>query len=742
MPKKTDVVLSEILIEKGLIAKDAVARFISEADASARSLQDILAIKGLFSEKDILNILSEKFNLTCVDLNTMQINKSVIDKVPVKISSYYGFMPTDIRDRVLTIAASCPLDIRTQDEIRTQLGYDIKVVLACSGEIANALKKFYGLAAETLEKIVLQTPKSNESLLGAAQDKIEDIEKLAGDASVIKLVNQIILEAWRKRATDIHIEPYRNGVAVRYRIDGILYESNMPSEIKSFLNAIISRIKIMSNLNIVERRLPQDGRAIVKVQDHVLDMRISTMPTHFGESLVIRMLPSQMLFSLEKLGLSKENLEIFEGLVRKPHGIIFVTGPTGSGKTTTLYTCLSKINTKERKIITIEDPIEYEIDGITQIQVMPEIGLDFARGLRSCLRHDPDVMMVGEVRDLETAEIAVRVALTGHLVFSTVHTNDAASGITRLVDIGVEPYLIASSIEAIIAQRLIRKICPDCKYENNKTPIELKELIAKDLGMKPDEIKIFKGKGCPNCNYTGFFGRNAIYEILVADEQIKGLIIKKVSAGQIRRAAVSKGMRTLRQDGWQKVVAGLTVPEEIMEATTAEEHDEPKDAEERPYWGYPGFTQGSFSESAILNDPSNRRAFIRLDEKINVRYKAINTQEETTGREFKEELFSVTKNLSAGGLIFVSNESLPIGSVVELNIELPDGGENVKCLARVIRTSPSDKKEAHDIAVCFLDITGAERTRLNKLILRRHQNRALQGADLLEHYTFTDAAPS
>ncbi|MFH1190253.1 MAG: ATPase, T2SS/T4P/T4SS family [Candidatus Omnitrophota bacterium] len=714
MPKKSDLVISEILVGKGLIAKEVAGRLIGEADISGRSLQDILIDKGLFSEKDLLNILAEKFGLSYIDMNAVQVEKTVTDKVPVKIASYYGFMPIELKDRVLTVAASCPIDIRTQDEIRTQLGYDIKVVLACSSEISGALKKFYGLASETLEKIVSQAPRGDEDLLDGAQDKIEDIEKLAGDASVIKLVNQIILEAWRKRATDIHIEPYRNGVAVRYRIDGILYESKMPSEIKSLLNAIMSRIKIMSNLNIVERRLPQDGRAIVKVQDQVLDLRISTMPTHFGESLVIRILPSQMLFSLEKLGLSKENLQIFENLIRKPHGIIFVTGPTGSGKTTTLYTCLSRINTKERKIITIEDPIEYEIDGITQIQVMPEIGLDFARGLRSCLRHDPDVMMVGEVRDLETAEIAIRVALTGHLVFSTVHTNDAASGITRLVDIGVEPYLIASSLEAIIAQRLIRKICTECKYEDKKASPELKEMIAADLGIRPSEIKIFKGKGCPNCNYTGFFGRNAIYEILVADDEVKDMIIKKVSAGQIKRLAISKGMRTLRQDGWQKVVAGLTVPEEVMEVTSAEKHEEPEAFGEAAYREYP---ESSSGESVIREEPpGNKRAFMRLDEKINVRYKAVKTQEEMADRGLKEELFSATKNLSAGGLIFLSNEPLVVGSVLEIGIELPDGGDDVKCLARVIRISQSAGTRANEVAVCFLDITGAERTRLKKFI--------------------------
>jgi Type II secretory pathway, ATPase PulE/Tfp pilus assembly pathway, ATPase PilB len=717
MNKKIDIALSEILIAKGLITKEALAPIMQEADSSGQGLQPILIKNGLFSAKEILGLFGEKFNLTCVDLKAIQIAKAVTDKVPAKIASYYGFMPVDMTGRVLTVAAPYPLDVKTQDEIRAQLGYDVKVALAPLNDIADALNKFYGLASETLEKIVSQSPKSVDSAFEESQSRIVDIEKLAGDASVIRLVNQIILEAWRKRATDIHIEPYRQGVSLRYRIDGVLYESNMPPEIKSLLNAIISRIKIMSNLNIVERRLPQDGRAVVKVQDQVLDLRISTLPTHFGESVVIRILPSQMLFSIEKLGLAKEDLDVFERLLQKPHGIIFVTGPTGSGKTTTLYACLSKINTKDRKIITIEDPIEYEIGGLTQIQVMPEIGLDFARGLRSCLRHDPDVMMVGEVRDLETAEIAIRVALTGHLVFSTVHTNDAASGITRLVDIGLEPYLIASSVEAFIAQRLIRMICLDCKYEDKKAPAELKEMIARDLGIKADGIKIFRGKGCPSCNYTGFFGRKAIYEILVTDDVIKDLIIKKVSSGEIKKAAVSRGMRTLRQDGWQKVVAGLTVPEEVMEVTSAENNLGLVKAMAGLYENYTGASrEGASEEDAVSRHKSDNRAFMRLDKKVNLRYRTIKTQEELKSRGSKMELFSATKNISAGGLLFVSNEALPIASILELNIELPDGEPEIMCLARVVRIGERDEKNSYDAAVCFLDITGAQRGRLKKFI--------------------------
>ena len=708
MPKKTDIVLSEALVEKGLLTKKDSESLLKEIGASGSSLQQVLVKRGLLPERDILNILAEKLKLTCLDLKSMSIAKPVIEKVPLKIASYYKFIPVEIKDRLLTIAVSFPLDIKTQDDIRTQLGLDIAMVFSCEDDILEALKKYYGLVADTLGKISSAVSK-DEMATTAAQETVEDIEKLAGDASVIKLVNQIILEGWRKRATDIHVEPYRGEVILRYRIDGILYDTNVPPEIKSFLNAIISRIKIMSNLNIVERRLPQDGRAIVRVQEQVLDLRISTIPTPFGESVVIRILPTQMLFNLEKLGLAKRDLQILESLILKPHGIIFVTGPTGSGKTTTLYACLSRINTKDRKIITIEDPIEYEMSGITQIQVMSEIGLDFGRGLRSILRHDPDVIMVGEVRDLETAEIAIRVALTGHLVFSTLHTNDAASGITRLVDIGVEPYLVASSVEAFIAQRLIRVICPECKYEDNKVPEELKELISGESGIKSKEIRIFRGKGCPNCNFTGFFGRTAIYEVILIDEAIKDLVLKKTPSSRIKKAAVSSGMHTLRQDGWQKTINGITTPEEVMKVTSIEEQAETERKAQIS-------TAGPGQEELLWPSQFDRRAYLRLSCEANLRYKVFKTQQDLIKRGFSPEQLSVTKDIAAGGLVFISSEKVPIGSILEVKVELPNGEETIECLARVVRIEEQESEQSYNIAICFLDITGAQRARLNKYV--------------------------
>lgn len=707
MPKKSDTVLADILIDKALITEAVLEPFLKEVERSGDSLQQVLVKSRLFLEKDILNILADKFKIAYLDLRTLSIEKKVLDKVPVKIASYYKFIPIEIKDLTLTIAVAAPLDIKMQDEIRTQLGFHIETVLACSADILEGLKKYYGLAADTLGQMTSQISMPSTLSKETTQEKVEDIEKLAGDASVIKLVNQIILEAYRKRATDIHIEPSREKMGLRYRIDGLLYDANVMPETRNFMNAIISRIKIMSNLNIVERRLPQDGRAIVRVQDQMLDLRISTIPTPFGESVVIRLLPTQMLFSLEKLGLAKRELQIFEKLIQKPHGVVFVTGPTGSGKTTTLYACLSRINTKDRKIITLEDPIEYEMSGITQIQMMPEIKLDFARGLRSVLRHDPDVIMVGEVRDLETAEIGIRVALTGHLVFSTLHTNDAASGITRLLDIGVEPFLLASSVEAFIAQRLIRLICSECKYEDKDAPQELKDLIARDLAIKSTEVNIFRGKGCAQCNFTGFIGRSAIYEILLVDQVIKDLIIKKAFSDQIKKIAIARGMRTLRQDGWQKVISGLATPEEVMKVSSQEER--PSEAEREA----PIFSSALVNEN-VFPLRLERRLYQRLNSKINLGYKVYDLNDDLLKRGSRPEHHSVTKNISAGGLLFYAKEPLPIGSILLLRIALLDGKEPIECLVRIVKIDEIEEGKNYNVAVCFLDISGAEKTRLDK----------------------------
>lgn len=706
---KTDTLIYHALEANPAIEKASLEEAVRIAESNNEPLLSVLKRAKIISEAEGLSILSGALGIPRVELRSITIDRQIIEKVPSKIAHYYKIIPFKAGEHSLTIAVNTPLDIKTQDEIRMQLGVAVETALATAEDIDDALRRYYSIAAETLGKMARSSPVDETAVRAREQDKLDDIEKLAEDASIIQLVNQLILEAFRKRATDIHIEPFRDRVVMRYRIDGILYDANVPIDIKNFLQPIISRIKIMSNLNIVERRLPQDGRAVVKVADHVLDLRISTIPTPFGESVVIRILPTQMLFSLEKLGLDKTEIRVFEELILKPHGIIFVTGPTGSGKTTTLYACLSRLNTSDRKIITIEDPIEYEMSGITQIQVQPEIGMDFARGLRSILRHDPDVIMVGEVRDMETAEIAIRVALTGHLVFSTLHTNDAASGITRLIDIGVEPYLVVSSVEAFVAQRLIRVICPACKYEDTSAPKELRELIARESGLRSfSEVKIYRGKGCPNCNNTGFLGRTAIYEILLIDESLKDLVLKKVPASELKRAALLHGMRTLRQDGWRKVLAGVSTPEEVMKVTNVQE--------ERPVTAVPSVEPGAPQGVPQAQEGENKRVYRRLQDRINIRYRPFDAREALEQRGISYEELSCTRNISAGGLLFIGHEPPPgVGAILELTIELENTEAPIQCLARIVRIQEVDTR-TYDIAVIFLDLTGAQRARLEKYV--------------------------
>lgn len=718
--KNVDKLLSKVLKDKGLIEQGQLDSVMKEVEKTDQSFAEGLLKQGVIAEDKLLDILAQELKLSFVNLKEISVDQSVIDQVPLRFASYYKFMPLRIEKHILTIAVSYPLDVKTQDEIRTHLGHEIKMVLSLTGDINDMLKTHYGLAADTIDKIISSTPQ-NQMDEAREETEIEDIEKLAEEESVTKLVNQIILEAYKRRATDIHIEPYRGKMKLRYRIDGVLHNAPVPPEMARLYSSILSRMKIMSNLNIIERRLPQDGRTTVKIQDQMLDLRISSVPTPYSESLVIRLLPTTMMFNLEKLGLSKKGLKIFDDLVKKPHGIIFVTGPTGSGKSTTLYTCLSQINTDKVKIVTIEDPIEYEMEGITQMQVLPEIGLDFAMGLRSMLRHDPDVMMIGEVRDRETAEIAIRVALTGHLVFSTLHTNDAASGIIRLVDIGVEPYLVATSVEAFVAQRLVRQICQDCKVEDNEQPDEIKARIAGDLGLESkDEIKLYKGKGCKQCNSTGFYGRTAIYEILLVDDVIKELILRKAPSSKVKNVAVQRGMITLRQDGWRKVIEGITTPEEIMKLTELEDEDPGKSLPSKSEDVEEPKMPGDKTEAGQKQPGTCRRIYARLSTKVNVSYTVINVKGKVVKQKGLKEQYSTTEGISAGGLQFISNEAVSLGSILELKIDLPDAGQPIICLSKVLRVELKDEetniKKGFYISVCFLDISSAERVRLNKYV--------------------------
>lgn len=563
-------ILIDVLVKNGLLSAEEAEGHISASKQERRNLNSYLIRHGILSDREIIDALAKELKLEVIDLKRLEIPAAVIARVPVKFASFYEFMPVAVEGMVLTIATCSPLDVRLQDDIRVHLGLQTKEVLALKSDITEAFKKYYGLASDTIDRILTKEPQRQKQ--EHTQAWVEDIEKKSEDPSVAKLVNQIIFEAYQKRATDIHLEPYRNKIRLRYRIDGVLVDAKLPPEAKHFLLPMLSRIKIMSNLSITERRLPQDGSAVVHTEEQDLDLRVSTVPTPRGESMVIRILPTKsMRNNLESLGLNAHNALKFRELIQHPHGIIFVTGPTGSGKTTTLYACLHELNSEKHKIITIEDPIEYEMEGVTQIQINSKLNFNFADGLRSILRHDPDIIMVGEVRDLETAEIAIRTALTGHLVFSTLHTNDAASGITRLVDMGIEPYLVVSSVEAFVAQRLVRLICPQCKKPDTETPAHVRAEIKQSLGLPELNVPIFKGTGCDHCNQTGFFGRIAIYEILEMTDPVRVLLSTKPRLEQIKQLAVRNGMRTLRQNGWQCVVNGLTSVSEVLYVTAKDD---------------------------------------------------------------------------------------------------------------------------------------------------------------------------
>ncbi|HAJ56317.1 MAG TPA: hypothetical protein DCL35_00945 [Candidatus Omnitrophica bacterium] len=561
--------LGELLIKKGVINQGQLDVALREHSRTGELLGRALVRLGFITEEQLLMMLAEQLSIQFIpSLKNKAISEDVIKAVPARFVWHYKFMPISLKGNILTIAISNPLDVWPTEDIKFHLGFEVEVVLAVESEIMEAVKTYYGMGAAIVEGILDKKEEGTARHGDEGVTVLESPEKMAQDASVIKLVNQLLAEAIQSRATDIHIEPYRDRVKVRYRIDGILYDVPVPDTIKQLHAAIVSRIKIISNMDIVERRLPQDGRAKVRLGEIDVDLRISVIPTLYGENLVIRILPTQMIFSTGDLGLSPSDLSMVDELLEKPHGIIFLTGPTGSGKTTTLYSFLSKLNRPDVKIITIEDPVEYDLTGITQVQVNPKIGLTFASALRNLLRHDPDIMMVGEVRDLETGELAIRTALTGHLVFSTLHTNDASSGVTRLVDMGIEPYLVASSVQAFMAQRLVRTICNECKetvllkdiYKEKEAPKDAMEIVEKPT-------HVFRGKGCESCKFTGYKGRIAIYEILLINEDIRQLILDKASASQIKKKALESGMRSLFREGWQKIKEGVTTPEEVMRVT-------------------------------------------------------------------------------------------------------------------------------------------------------------------------------
>jgi len=499
-----------------------------------------------------------------LDLPKLTVTNEARKKISTKIAFQYSVMPVAVNDGVLQIAVSDPFDAAMMNAVRFDARTPVAFALGTRTDIEKALKKYYGVGAETLDEMGEDEPMELE----IANDK--EITEGDQEASVIKFVNQIIWEAFKDRATDIHFEPQEDELRIRNRIDGILHQIPLPPQLKRFQAAIISRIKVMSGMNISEKRLPQDGRINVRIKGEEIDIRVSTVPTVYGESVSLRLLTRGKIFlSLDKLGFSKGEEDAIRDIILKPHGIFLVTGPTGSGKSTSLYAFLSAINSVHKRIITVEEPVEYELKGINQIAVRPEIGLTFAMGLRHILRQDPNVVMVGEIRDHETAEIAIRASLTGHLVFSTLHTNDAPSAFTRLIDMGIEPFLVASSVEAVQAQRLIRTICPVCKTEQAVDRDYLKRIGFPEAHI--DTAKFWRGAGCEECRQQGYRGRKGIYELLIVTESLRPMIMNRAPASTIAARALEAGMRTLRMDGWKKVMEGTTTIEEVLRVTQIEE---------------------------------------------------------------------------------------------------------------------------------------------------------------------------
>ncbi|MDY0149868.1 MAG: GspE/PulE family protein [Kiritimatiellia bacterium] len=518
-------------------------------------------------EEAFLKALAEAMKVPFVRVGEQPIPGEILEKVPTKAVFQYNVIPVGVEGAALRVATSEPFRPGLADALRLASGLRIKFALAPAGDIENAAKKFYGVGADTLDRLIAGNQLDLDEDLGPAVGDLSDLDQ---DASVVKFVNQIIWECHHDRGTDIHIEPLEADLRIRYRIDGVLHPTPLPPQMKRFQSAIISRIKVMAGMDIAEKRLPQDGRISLRVKGEEIDVRVSTMPTVYGESVSLRLLMrSSGMFGMDKLGLFKDDADILNRLIRRPHGILLVTGPTGSGKSTSLYAWLHTINSVDKRILTVEDPIEYEMAGINQIQMRPEIGLTFAMGLRHILRQDPDVIMVGEIRDQETADIAIRAALTGHLVFSTLHTNDSAGGITRLVDMGIEPFLVASSVEALVAQRLVRRLCPECKR-----PWKLEMPFLEHVGFPIEQLSegtICEPVGCETCRGTGYSGRTGIYEILLVSDAIRQMVVEHQSAADIKTSALQNGMRTLRTDGWRKVLAGITTLEEVLRVTSEDE---------------------------------------------------------------------------------------------------------------------------------------------------------------------------
>ncbi|MCS7237647.1 MAG: ATPase, T2SS/T4P/T4SS family [Thermoguttaceae bacterium] len=556
--------IAEVLLRKGLVDSQKLEQAKAAAGDGAR-LDQALVRLGLVQEEALLRALGEEVGLQYVDLSEVEIDLSLLKRFPLRLIHREAIFPIQQKNGAIVVATSDPFNLYPLDEVSVATGKTVVPVLASRSEINKLIKTYLGVGSETIEGLLAQAQEDEIEVLDQGEGDGSELSQMAQEPSVVRLVNEILLEALELGASDVHIEPQASGLQIRYRLDGVLHPQPVPPEITRFQAAIVSRIKIMARLNIAERRLPQDGRIQLKVAGREVDIRVSIIPTVHGEGVVLRILDKgAMEFTLSRLGMNDRLLAMFRELIRLPHGIILVTGPTGSGKTTTLYSALLEIRNPGIKIITTEDPVEYQLEGISQIQVHPKIGLTFAHSLRSILRHDPDVILVGEIRDLETAENAIQAALTGHLVFSTLHTNDAASAYTRLIDMGVEPFLVSSTVEAVMAQRLVRTLCEHCKEPYLPKPEELPDDFPRE---RLKDTVIFRPVGCKACRHVGYKGRVGLFELLVSTSRIRQLAHDRASSWAIQQAAVEEGMRLLRQDGWEKVLAGRTTIEEVVRVT-------------------------------------------------------------------------------------------------------------------------------------------------------------------------------
>ncbi|MCL4468843.1 MAG: type II secretion system ATPase GspE [Deltaproteobacteria bacterium] len=564
---KKKALIGELLL--GVITAEQLEEALTYQKEKGGRLGELLLTKfKVITEADLIKALGEQFGIEYItNLTGMKLDMELIQKFPKALSRRFGIIPIDKANGLVRLGIMDPTNLEAINDAERFLDMPVVPVLVTQRDVVNAANIYYDRIDVSTEDMVDELEDTNLDHVAQELNEPQDLLDATDEAPIIRLINSLMFEAVKKRASDIHIEPFEKELSVRYRIDGILYEIIKPP--KRFQSSIISRVKVMAGMNIAEKRLPQDGRIRIKIAGKDVDIRTSIIPTSFGERVVMRLLDrSSVLIGLDNIGLTGEKLKLINQLIKRSNGIVLVTGPTGSGKTTTLYSVLSVLNSPEVNILTIEDPVEYQIKGIGQIQVNSKIDLTFANGLRSILRQDPDIVLVGEIRDKETAEIAVQASLTGHLVFSTLHTNDSAGGITRLIDMGIEPFLVSSSVVAIIAQRLVRTICPVCKISYRPNDEELMEIgITRDL-LHDDAV--YKGKGCVNCVNTGFKGRTGIYEIMIIDDEIRSMITKGVDSSMIKHAAINKGMTTLKEDGIKKIVGGVTTIKEILRVTQDE----------------------------------------------------------------------------------------------------------------------------------------------------------------------------